>query len=173
MRVSERASGLLLIAAAIVLAVLLPLADLLYAPLSLDEHVSFWIAEPHQQAAPADRSSGSAARLVRTGQPGLWRRSLHYSATPPLSFLVQRACLELFGVSEWSLRLLAYVAFVAAVLLVGVSGAQWFGPIAGGLAACLMAVAPQSVRYAALGRPYSVGVCLAATALLATEPPGG
>lgn len=110
--------------------------------LEIDEAVSFWIA---------DRSS-----------PGtLWHRSLDYSATPPLSFICQRICLETLGPHERVLRIPAWVSFLGAVTAIWYLTGRWMNPNTGGLAALLLALHPAAQKFAALGRPYALGLLLA------------
>src|SRR5436309_15088237 len=88
-----------LLGLAVLLTVLLNWRAFVQDYLTIDEHVSFWIA---------DRSSPS----------NLLDRSFNYSATPPLSFVLQRLSLEIFGAHEWALRLPGAVSFLAAVVAI-------------------------------------------------------
>jgi hypothetical protein len=135
-----------LLALALILAVALNWPALVVDYLAIDEHVSFWIA---------DRSSPST----------LLNRSLNYSATPPLSFLLQRLCLDVFGRHEWALRLPAAASFLTAIIAVWWMGRRWMTPIAGGLAAILLATHPAAGHLAVAARPYSVGLLLAVLAM--------
>jgi len=117
--------------------------------LSIDEHVAYWIA--------AGDNPGT-----------LLGRSLDYAATPPLSSLVQRSVLDLCGRHAWTLRLPSLIAMAIAPLLLFLAGCRMFGPVAGAIAAVLMAWHPDLVDSCRLARPYGLTVALACAALLAT-----
>ena len=147
---TERRVAVALLAVALLLGTTLNWERFLLAPLSIDEHVSFWIA---------DRSS-----------PGsLLERSFQYSATPPLWFILGRLSLDLCGPSEWAMRLPAAAAYLAAVVAVCWVGWKTASPLAGGLAALLLAVHPGISQLAVAARPYSIGMLLAVLAMYCTE----
>ncbi len=128
-------------------------ASSLRRPLEIDETVSFWIA---------DRSSLGT----------LLDRSLRYSATPPLSFVCQRALLDAFGRNELMLRIPAWASYLGAVVAVAFLGGRWLNPTAGALAALLLALHPMAQKFAVQGRPYTLGLLLAIGAVGATEALG-
>jgi 4-amino-4-deoxy-L-arabinose transferase-like glycosyltransferase len=135
-----------LLGLALILAVALNWSAIVVDYLAIDEHVSFWIAD------------GS-------GPSNLLDRSMNYSATPPLSFMLQRICLDVFGPREWSLRLPAAASFLGAIVAVWWLGRRLLTPIAGGLAAILLATHPVVEHVAVAGRPYSVGLLLGVLAM--------
>lgn len=135
-----------LLAVALILAVVLNWSAFVVDCLAIDEHVSFWIA---------DRASPST----------LLNRSFHYSATPPLFFLLQQLSLMTFGDREWALRLPAAASFLGAIVAVWWVGRSQLRPLAGGLAALLLATQPASQDYAVVGRPYSLGMLLGVLAI--------
>lgn len=111
-------------------------------PLALDEHVSNFAA-----GAPSLRE--------------LWERSLGVMATPPLSHLAERASVGLVGPSETALRLPSLAFFVAAVLVLGLAGRRVFGPLAGGLAALILAWHPEVLDEVRIARCYGLELFLA------------
>ncbi len=118
--------------------------------LGIDEHVSFWIA---------DNSSPST----------LLDRSFQYAATPPLSFLLQRLSLEIFGREPWALRVPAAASYLASIVLVWWLGRSWLTPLAGGIASVLFATHAAVLDFAAAGRPYSLGWLLSLWAMQSTR----
>lgn len=138
-----------LLALALILAVVLNWSAFVVDYLAIDEHVSFWIS---------DRSSPS----------NLLDRSINYSATPPLSFVLQRICLDVFGPHEWALRLPSAVAYLAAIVAIWWLGCNQHRPLTGGLAAVLLATQPVVQDYAVVGRPYSLGILFGVLAMVAT-----
>lgn len=117
--------------------------------LSIDEHVSYWIA--------AGENPGT-----------LRQRSLEYAATPPLSSVLQCFALDLFGRRAWAPRLPSLVAMGFAPLLLFFAGRKLFGPLAGAIAAVLIAWHPDLLDAARVARPYGLSIALACGALLAT-----
>lgn len=138
-----------LLAVALALGVALSWSEFVRDSLAIDEHVSFWIA---------DRSSPST----------LLDRSLNYSATPPLSFVLQRLSLDFVGATEWALRLPAAVCYLATIAAVWWGGVRWLSPLAGGIAALFVAVHPSVLHVAVAGRPYGLGMLCSVLAILAT-----
>ena len=141
---------LILLALALLLAGILNWRAFVQDNLGIDEHVSFWIA---------DRSSPSTLLV----------RSFHYSATPPLSFFLQRLSLETFGPHEWALRVPAALSYLASVVVIWCTGRRWPTPLVGGMAAILLATQPALLRVAVAGRPYSIGVLLGILAMHCTS----
>lgn len=121
-----------------------------YAPLLIDEHVSFWISDP--------QSPGT-----------LLERSLQYSATPPLLFVVQRVSLAFLGRTEWALRLIPFLAYLISAPALGWWITRRVGGIAGGLAALLFAAHPAVSTIATQARPYSLGILISIVAMAATD----
>jgi 4-amino-4-deoxy-L-arabinose transferase-like glycosyltransferase len=135
-----------LLGLAFVLALTLNWESFAYEPLAIDEHVSFWIADP-----------GSPSTLLT--------RSFRYSATPPLFFVFQRLSLALLGKHEWTLRLPAAAGFLAAIVAVWWSGRRWLSQPAGGIAAVLLAAHPAVLPIAVAARPYALGLLLSTLAV--------
>lgn len=117
--------------------------------LTLDEHASYWIA--------AEENPGT-----------LLQRSLEYSATPPLSFALQRAALDLLGKHAWALRLPSLLALWAAPLFVFLAARSTFGWRAAMLAPLLMAWHPDLWEPGRLARTYGVTLGLSSAVLYAT-----
>lgn len=86
------------------------------------------------------------------GAPGL---TMHYGAEPyyekpPLLFWIMAGSVAAFGESEWSLRLPAAVAGVAAVVLTFLAGRRLGGRAAGVIAAALVLGVPQFLCWSRL-----------------------
>jgi hypothetical protein len=142
-------SARLMLAFAVVSGGLLMIVDRPNAPLVIDEHVSYWIAGP--------------------SNPGtLTQRSLDYAATPPASALLQRAALMLGGNEPAVLRAVSWAAFVLAIVVVYFIGVKLDGPLAGGLAACVLAWHPEIVDVMRLARPYALSVLFATCSIWVT-----
>lgn len=117
--------------------------------LTLDEHASYWIA--------AGENPGT-----------LLQRSLDYSATPPLSFALQRVALDLQGKHAWALRLPSLLALWAAPVFAFLSARSTFGWRAAILAPLLMAWHPDLWEPGRLARTYGLTVGLSSAVLYAT-----
>lgn len=115
------------------------------APLTLDEHGSYWIVD-----------SNSPTTLLR--------RSLVYAATPPLSSWLQQFSLTIAGESELALRASSALLYIIAIGVVYLTGRDAFGPIAGGLAALIFAWHPEVVDEVRVARSYGPIVFFAACA---------
>jgi hypothetical protein len=126
-------------------------------PLALDEHVSYFAA-----GAP------TVAELCR--------RSLDVMATPPLPHLLERTSLALFGHSETALRLPSLAAYLVAILIAFLVGRRMSGPLAGGLAAVVLAWHPEVLDEVRIARCYGLELALSAASIWAfvrwlQEPP--
>ncbi len=131
-----RDEGLILLALAILISLCCDTPVLFYSPLSMDEHVSWWIVSPDN--------------------PGtLLSRSLDYSATPPISSLLQRIGVSVFD-NDVGLRLPSEIVSVLAMILVYMVGVQLGGGWMGGLAALLLALHPDVREYSRMARPYAL-----------------
>jgi len=118
-------------------------------PLVLDEHGSYWIAG-------ADN-------------PGtLLERSLDYSATLPVSFVIERAFLDAWGKSPIVFRASSVLCYLAAIALVYLFGKELRGPLVGGLAACVFAWHPEVIDNVRVARPYGATVMFAGLAFWLT-----
>jgi hypothetical protein len=138
-----------LLAVACLLAVGLNWHWFVHEPLAMDEHVSFWI------------SAGSGPGTLIT-------RSVHYSATPPLFFVLQRCSMKAFGEREWATRLPAAASLIAAFVAAWWVGRCWLPAMSGGTAAVLLAMHPGIMPFAVAGRPYTLGILLSIVALHVT-----
>jgi 4-amino-4-deoxy-L-arabinose transferase-like glycosyltransferase len=147
--IKSRGIDVALLLVALALGISLNWGEFVADYLEIDEHVSYWITS-------------------KTSPSTLLDRSLNYSATPPLSFMLQRASLDVFGESEWALRLPGALSYVGTIVAVWLVGMRWLSPFAGGLAALLVAVHPSVLRVAVAARPYSVGLLIAVLAMHAT-----
>lgn len=137
-----------LLAAAIISGIILCIPALHDHPLALDEHVSYFAA-----GAPTTAE--------------LCRRSLDVMATPPLSHLIERSSLSVFGHSERVLRLPSLVAYVASILVVFFAGRRISSPLAGALAALVLAWHPEVLDEVRIGRCYGLELLLAAASIWA------
>ncbi|MEW4486569.1 glycosyltransferase family 39 protein [Thalassoglobus sp. JC818] len=118
-------------------------------PLVLDEHVAYWIAG-------ADN-------------PGsLWQRSLNYSATPPLSSVLQLSAIQVLGKSELAMRLPSYLGYLTGLIGTFLLARELFGIRAAGLASLMIALLPASLEWSRLARPYGFSLGLAAMSLWLT-----
>ncbi len=87
--------------------------------------------------------------------------------------LMQRICLDLFGLSVLTLRLPALVAGLGALWLFYPVARRLVGPTAAAVATPLFAVNPMLVFYSHFARPYSWQVLLALVLALALSRVGG
>lgn len=117
--------------------------------LALDEHASYWIA--------AGNSPGT-----------LLERSLGYSATPPLTFLLERLALDLLGKHAWALRLPSLLGMWLAPVFVFLAGRRMQNSFVAVLAAVAMAWHPDLWEPCRMARTYGVTVALSSAALYAT-----
>lgn len=146
---SEERFARRLLAAALLSAAVLCVPMFLGHPLALDEHGSFWIIDP---GIPAS----------------IWERSQSYAATPPLPSWIQRIALAVCGHHEWSLRVPYAIAFLGAVAVTARIGRELLRPIAGGLAAVLLAWHPLVLDEVRIGRGYGLILLLASLLVLTT-----
>lgn len=145
---ARRDSGRVLLGFALVSAVVLLVIDGPNAPLLLDEHVSYWIAG-------------------RENPGTLVTRSLEYSATPPLTFVLQQTSLSESQPQPYHLRLVSWMGFLLGIACVFLVGRDLGGPFCGGAAALLLAWNPEILDLMRVGRPYGLSVGLSALSLWA------
>jgi hypothetical protein len=129
---------------------------------------------------------GAGLRLVQSGE-SLWLDELHTAWCAlasldevgaraadgnqgPLFFWLQWALVRLLGASELSLRLTSILAGTALLMLVGVWVAQQTSPLAGLVAATLLAVDPWAIFWGSEARPYALVQWLGTAHLLAVRP---
>lgn len=86
----------------------------------------------------------------------------------PLFFWWQWGLVQLLGASEPTLRLTSVVAGTGLLILVGVWVARHGSPLAGWVAAALVAVDPWAIFWATEARAYALVQCLGAVHLLGT-----
>lgn len=84
---------------------------------------------------------------------------------PPLSYLLSRASIELFGMSAVALRLPELLAMLTALVCTYLFVAKRFGAGAGAVAAALVAATPMGY-YAAEARSYALIACFLSLALV-------
>ena len=118
-------------------------------PLAQDEHGSYWAMDPH-------------------GPGSLAERSLNYAAIPPLSHVLERASLAVFGKNELAFRAPSMLAYLLAVLMTFVLGRELLGPVGGGLAAIVLAWYPSALDEVRFARCYGLVLLLAAVSLWVT-----
>lgn len=102
-----------------------------------DELVSFWAASAESVADLAHRVS-------------------ECMATPPLSFVAERASLTVLGRSEWSLRLPSVLAGILAIAVVFLAGRRMLGGEAALVAATVLATQPFHIGFSTDARPYAI-----------------
>jgi hypothetical protein len=119
-------------------------------PLTIDEHVSYWIADW--------QSPGT-----------LLERSLNYAATPPLSSLIQRPFLMVGGNSVQAFRASSVTCYLLAIVVVWYAAIEMFRSKAiAGSAALLLAWNPEVTDYVRLARPYGLSLLLASVPIWLT-----
>lgn len=79
---------------------------------------------------------------------------------PPGYFMLTRWCLQLFGTSEWSLKLPAFVCGVLLVPATYALGRVLASPRVALSAACLVAFSPEGIYFAQEARPYTLASLL-------------
>ena len=146
-RASDR-DGMVLTLLALVSAVFLCGPMFSDVPLALDEHVSYWALDSEQ---PSTISA----------------RSLEQMATPPLASWTQAVSLRVLGKSETALRLPSTIAFWVAIIVIAGCGRSSGQPLAGGLAAILLAWHPTVLDEVRIARCYGHVVLFSAICLLA------
>ena len=134
-----------LLPAAVLLAAAQTVGPCLYSPLGIDEQVSYYV------------SAGSVPETV-------FARAVGQSATPPLYFGLARRVLGSDDAhhrdrfNEWRLRLPAWLALMASILVAYGMGERWIGAGSGGVAALLLACHPEAIHVATQARPYALGI---------------
>ena len=146
---SQMLTGRLLLATACISSVLLMSPMITAGPLALDEHVSYWTIDAE--------SPGS-----------VFSRSLDYAAVPPMFAWIQQLFTAIGGKNEFLFRVPSALCCFAAIGVVYrlVSGLR--GPVAGGIAALILAWHPEVVDEVRIARPYGLVLLLASLVLLAT-----
>jgi hypothetical protein len=99
--------------------------------------------------------------IVRTPWPRVLRTIMRTENTPPAHYLFIKAWCEVFGVSEWSMRLPSALAGVACVWFIYHLSAHLIGKNEALLSAALMAVSGYQVWYSQEARTYVFMVMLA------------
>ncbi|HYN07448.1 MAG TPA: hypothetical protein VES67_08675 [Vicinamibacterales bacterium] len=83
----------------------------------------------------------------------------------PLWYVLLRPWRAAFGDSKWGLRSLSLVLYALAIVVTAIAGRRAGGPVAGLLAAWLLATSARiGLRFAATARPYALLCALAAAA---------
>ena len=128
------------------------------------EVLSLWVDE------------GFTWEVARQGPRAILVALATYDNHPPLHYLLLWAWMSLAGSSELALRFLSVACGIATVALVGWIGRRLFGPIAGLVAAAILALSPFHVWYSQEARSYALLALLAsaamATFILAVERGG-
>lgn len=102
---------------------------------------------------------------VESGLPEVIERSVSFHGQSPFFYLISWAFVNLFGESEWVLRLPSLLAVIGAGWLVYRIGATLQGPRAGVYSAIAFWLAFMSLRSTADARPYGLGLFFGALAL--------
>jgi 4-amino-4-deoxy-L-arabinose transferase-like glycosyltransferase len=95
--------------------------------------------------------------------------ALRVDGNPPLYYVLLHTWMSLFGQGEVAVRALSLVLGLALVLVVALLGRAWFGRVAGGLAAFLVATSPLHVYYSREARMYTMVAVLAVLAIFAVD----
>jgi hypothetical protein len=104
---------------------------------------------------------------VASRTPGqIWRLILHVDGVFGPYYFFEHYWTRLAGTSELALRLPSILAMAGAVALVGELGRRLYGPATGVLAGVLLALLPNTSRYAAEARPYAFACFFALLAVL-------
>src|SRR5262249_18913682 len=106
-----------------------------------------------------------ALNLTGRDYAGLTAELDHFQVAPVLFLWAQKSVLTALGDSEWALRLLPFLASVAALLLFWRLAPDLLPPLAAALAVGFLAVARWPVTMGASIKPYSLDL-LVALALL-------
>lgn len=141
---------------------------------------SVWLA-----AVAAATVAGGALRFVHLGSQSMWedevitmtllrehlwtmlRYGLPYQEnTPPLYYLIGWVWVRLFGTSAGDLRSLSALAGTATVPVAFLAARRLVGPLAGLVAALLVAFSPMLVWYSQEARVYSLFALLSALSFL-------
>ena len=109
---------------------------------------------------------GISAHQLTRSFPEILRASA-LDTHPPLYYWTLKAWGELFGSSELALRSLSAVWGVLAVIITFAIGRKLFGPLAGAIAALLLAASPLAVYYSEEVRMYAQVTALGALAVYA------
>jgi hypothetical protein len=144
--INHQPPGRILLSAALVSGVSLMIPLVWAGPLVLDEHGSYWILE-------SDLPGSSL------------RRSLDYAAIPPLSSWVQAVAMRVAGKSEAAFRSSSALCYLFAIAVTYVLGRDLCGPVAGGIAAIILAWHPEAMDEVRMARCYGL-VLLTSAGLL-------
>jgi len=79
----------------------------------------------------------------------------------PLYYLAARFSVDLFGKSEWALRLPSLLCGIGSIGAIHILGRRLIGPRAGAAAAVCLAVAASPVEFSVWARPYSMMIVFA------------
>lgn len=91
---------------------------------------------------------------------------LSFDQIAPVGFLwLERLMVQVFGVSEYSLRLVPLLSGIAALPLVWIAANKFCGPWPAVLAAALVSVSPGCIRYASQDKQYGVEMFVTAALL--------
>lgn len=146
-------TGSILLAAAVALGAVLRIVGLSSESLWLDEGITAW--------------------RMRMSFPDLLFH-MNEGTQGSLYYLALRAWCSVFGTSEAAMRLPSAICGILTIPIVERLGRRWFGPVAGGAAALLLAVNPFAIHYSQEARPYAAFLLLvAASTLLLARLLGG
>lgn len=119
-------------------------------------HRSLWLDEAALAANIIHRSFAALAR------------PLDFAQVAPLGFLwLEKAIVSLFGASEWTLRLLPFLAALASVPLMAVLARRLLGDAGAVVATALFAVASPLLYFASETKQYTTDAAIAIGVLLA------
>ncbi|MDP9795525.1 mannosyltransferase [Catenuloplanes nepalensis] len=108
----------------------------------------------------------ATADIARRTPSEIWALMRHVDGVLGPYYLLMHAWTGLAGMSEAALRLPQVIAMALAAGLTGELGRRLFTPLTGLTAGLLLALMPNSFRYAAEARPYAFSVLFSALSLL-------
>jgi hypothetical protein len=126
-----------------------------------------WFASRETRLSMEELLELSVATAPTTGQiPSFLRAGIDYN--PPLSHILTRFSVTAFGVSEWSIRLPAFLGTIGCLVFLYRFVSLWLTP-SYGIFAMLVVMCSPVREFGVLGRPYGLVLGFSGVALLAYQ----